>query len=269
MICQLEGCNTQPNWIRTRVLKQPGYYLESAWYCGDTCLRMGIVERLEDRKRPREKGFQSMLRLKLGHVLVESGVLSHEQVQKAMAEQQKKPSERLGFHLVAMGFVKERDITLALSRQFGLPVVNLKNQMMNENILRMVPLEIVREFNFFPLEYDSTTNTLVLVTHDPADVSNIINLRSILKCEVTIYLSDYSIVCGMIEEFCTLAAREKRREEVSVDEVAEDLPGVAEFIVKRAKGLNADSLDVKYFNRLIWTRFFVNRKPHDVIVNAA
>ena len=269
MICQNEGCNTQPSWLRTRLLQQPGYYLESGWYCGDTCLRKGIVERLGDRKRPREKAFQSMLRLKLGHVLIESGALTHEQLQKAMAEQQKKPSERLGFHLVAMGFVRERDITLALSRQFGLPVVNLKNQMMNENVLRMVPLEIVRESKFFPLEYDSANNTLVLVTHDPADVSNMINLRSILNCDVTIYLSDYSTVCGMIEEFCNLAAGEKQSEEVAVDEVAEDLPGLAEFIVKRARVLNANSLNVKYFNRLIWTRFVVNRKPYDVIVNAA
>lgn len=270
MNCQNNECDTQQGWIRSRVLSRPGYYLESEWYCSESCLRQAIVERLKKRTQAREKSFQALLRLKLGHILLENGAISRTQLDKAIETQQKQqPYERLGSILQALNFVKERDVTLALSRQYGLPMVNLKNQKISDAVIKMVPLEIVRESTFFPLEYDSFNNALVLVTYDPADITNMINLRSILKCEVTIYLGDESAVQELKESFCRRAADQVRSEELMAAEIAEDLPGLASFIVSRAKSLNATTLNVKHFNQLIWTRFTINRQQHDMIVNAA
>lgn len=269
MNCQNNECNTQQGWIRARVLSRPGFYLESEWYCGEACLQQAIVERLKKRKQAREKSFQSLLRLKLGHILLENGTITRGQLDQAIEMQKKQPSEKLGSILKTLEFVKERDVTLALSRQYGLPLVNLKNQKISDVVIKMVPVEIVRESTFFPLEYDSFNNALVLVTYDPADISSMINLRSILKCEVTIYLGDESAVRELRESFCKRAVEEVRREELQAAEIAEDLPGLATFIVTRAKTLNATTLNVKYFNRLIWARFTINRQKHDMIVNAA
>ncbi len=207
MNCQNNECDIQQGWIRSRVLSRPGFYLESEWYCGEACLQQAIVERLKKRKQAREKSFQALLRLKLGHILLENGAITRAQLDKAIETQQKQqPSEKLGSILKTLEFVKERDVTLALSRQYGLPLVNLKNQKISDVVIKMVPLEIVRESTFFPLEYDSFNNALVLVTYDPADISNMINLRSILKCEVTIYLGDESVVRELKESFCRRAA---------------------------------------------------------------
>lgn len=270
MSCQNKDCNAQPNWIRARFLKQPGYYLESEWYCGEACLCKGVVQRLQRRKQPaREKSFQSLLRLKLGHILLESGTITREQLERAIEVQQEQPQERLGTILKSLEFAKERDITMALSRQYGLPVVNLKNQRISPSVLGMVPLEIVQDSRFFPLDHDSANNSLVLVTHDPGDVTNMINLRSILKSEVTIYLADESVVLEMKNEFCKLAAQQKTGEAKPGTHLAEDPTELASFIVNRVKSLNATALNVKYFNELIWARFTVDRKPHDLVVTAA
>jgi hypothetical protein len=233
-------------------------------------LHGAITQRLQRRKQQsRERSFQSLLRLKLGHILLESGAVTREQLDQAIDFQQQHPKERLGAILQRLQFVKERDLTIALSRQYGLPVVNLKNQRISESVLTMVPMEIVRESKFFPLEFDSVNNSLVLVTHDPSDIASMINLRSILKCEVTIYLGDESAVREMKDKFCELTARQSASEELQAAELAEDLPELATFLVGRAKVLNATSLNLKHFNELIWTRFTVNREPHDLIVNAA
>jgi Type II secretion system (T2SS), protein E, N-terminal domain len=270
MNCQNDNCDAQQGWIRSRVLSRPGFYLESEWYCGDACLQQGIVERLKKRKQARDKSFQSLLRLKLGHILLENGAITRAQLDKAIEVQQKeRPSGRLGSILKELEFVKERDVTLALCRQYGLPLVNLKNKKVSDAVIRMVPLEIVRYSTFFPMEYDSFNNTLVLVTYDPSDINNMINLRSILKCEVAIYLGDESVVREFKESFCRRAADQLGSEELLAAEVAEDLQGLASFIVNRAKALNATTLNVKYFNQLIWTRFTLNRQKHDMIVNAA
>jgi hypothetical protein len=158
MNCQNNECDAQQGWIRSRVLSRPGFYLESEWYCGETCLQQAIVERLKRRKQAREKSFQALLRLKLGHILLENGAITRGQLDKAIETQQKQqPSEKLGSILKTLEFVKERDVTLALSRQYGLPLVNLKNQKISDVVIKMVPLEIVRESTFFPLEYTHST----------------------------------------------------------------------------------------------------------------
>jgi hypothetical protein len=270
MNCQNNECGAVQGWLRARVLNRPGFHLESEWYCGEACLRQAIVERLKKHKQSREKSFQALLRLKLGHILLENGAITRAQLDKAIEAQQKQqPFEKLGTILKMLEFVKERDVTLALSRQFGLPLVNLKNQKISEAVIKMVPVEIVRESTFFPLEYDRINNALVLVTYDPADITNMINLRSILKCEVTIYLGDESAVRELKEQFCKRATDLVRSGGVPAMQVAGDLSGLANVIVERAKTLSATTLNVKYFNQQIWARFTIDRQEHDMIVYAA
>jgi len=270
MKCHTEGCNVQPSWFRTRLMKQSGYVIESQWHCSDACLRKAILARLKQRRQSRDMALQGLLRLKLGHILLDQGVISREQLETAIATQREERSgERLGSILKTLEFVKERDVTTALSRQYGLPVVNLTNQRISQAVVKMVPPEIVRQSKFFPLEYDNYNNSLVVVTCDPGDVSQMINLRSILECDVTLYLSDESIVRGLQDEFCRLASEEKVSEEALVTKVADDLSEMADFIVRKAKALGATSLSMRYFNDLLWARFTAKRKKHDVILNAA
>lgn len=270
MNCQNDECGTEQGWTRSPVHSQLGFYLESEWYCGEACLRQAIVARLKRCKQVHEKSFHSLLRLKLGHILVEQGAITRARLNKAIeAQQNELPSERLGSILKRLELVREPDVTQALSRQFGLPRVNLKNQKINDTVVKMVPLEMVRESTFFPLEYDSFNNVLVLVTYDPTDITNIINLRSILKCELTIYLGDESAVKELKESFCRRAVDQLNSRELLASKIVEDLPGLADVIVGRAKTLNATTLEVNYFNQLIWTRFSMNCRKHDLIVNAA
>ena len=112
MNCQNNECDIQQGWIRARVLSRPGFYLESEWYCGEACLQQAIVERLKKRKQAREKSFQSLLRLKLGHILLENGTITRTQLDQAIETQKKQPTEKLGSILKTLEFVKERDVTL-------------------------------------------------------------------------------------------------------------------------------------------------------------
>jgi type IV pilus assembly protein PilB len=252
------------------VLKQPGYFLESEWYCGESCLREAVMQRLQRRKQPnREKQLQSLLRLKLGHILLESGVISREQLEKALEYQQEHPTLRLGSIVKILEYAAEREVTMALSRQFGLPVVKVNSQKISETVLKMVPVEIVQSSHFVPLEFDTRENALTLVTYDPADLANMINLRSILRCEVNIYLGDESMVLDLKDQFCRKAMESKRDEDPPPSDLGNDLPALANFIVERAKRLCASSMSVRHFDQFIWTRFDVERRSHDVVVQAA
>jgi len=230
-------------------------------------LEKGLSQMLDKYSQPKERSFQNLLRLKLGHILMDNGVITKEQLDQAIAEQHRDQEGKLGHYLIALEFVKERDITMALSRQFSLPVITLKSQKINPGVLDIVPVEIVRDSRFFPLEYDALNNRLVLVTCDPSDISTIINLRSMINCEVAIYLSDESVVLEMIDQYCMLATN-SRKLEYDLPQ-PRDLGELASLIVRRAQQINARSLRVRLFNQLVWTRFVVEREQHDLVLSAA
>ncbi|OGX17371.1 MAG: hypothetical protein A2105_04755 [Omnitrophica WOR_2 bacterium GWF2_63_9] len=59
---------------------------------------------------------------KLGNILVKSGLITQEQLGKALALQQG-TTKRIGELLIELGLVTELDITIALSKQLGIPYV--------------------------------------------------------------------------------------------------------------------------------------------------
>ena len=79
----------------------------------------------------------SRKKLRLGDVLVNSGVISEEQLQKGL-ELQKGSGRKLGETLVDEGLVSEENITNALSSQLNLDVIDLQNVTVSEDILSLV-----------------------------------------------------------------------------------------------------------------------------------
>ena len=94
----------------------------------------------------------SRKKLRLGDVLVNSGVISEEQLQKGL-ELQKGSGRKLGETLVDEGLVSEENITNALSSQLNLDVIDLQNVTVSEDILSLVPANILKKYKILPFEY--------------------------------------------------------------------------------------------------------------------
>src|SRR5437588_705392 len=61
---------------------------------------------------------------RLGELLVRENLISLQQLQKAQ-EEQKKAGGRIGYHLTKLGFIEESELTTFLSKQYGIPTINL------------------------------------------------------------------------------------------------------------------------------------------------
>jgi type IV pilus assembly protein PilB len=61
---------------------------------------------------------------RLGELLVRENLISLQQLQKAQ-EEQRKQGGRLGVQLTKLGFIDEQDLTTFLSKQYGVPSINL------------------------------------------------------------------------------------------------------------------------------------------------
>src|SRR5919112_42982 len=104
---------------------------------------------------------------KLGEILVRENLLTPHQLREAL-EFQREHGGRLGFNLVKMGLVSDDMITAVLSRQYGVPSVNLELFDVDDSVIRLIPREVADKYSVLPLSRVGATLTLAMV--DPTNV---------------------------------------------------------------------------------------------------
>jgi len=104
---------------------------------------------------------------KLGEILVRENLISPQHLRQAL-DYQREHGGRLGFNLVKLGLVSDETITAILSRQYGIPSVNLELFDMDDSVLRLIPQEVAQKYSVLPLSRVGATLTLAMV--DPTNV---------------------------------------------------------------------------------------------------
>src|SRR5258708_20062288 len=101
--------------------------------------------------------------VRIGELLLKEKLISAEQLQQALG-QQKSNGGKLGYNLVKMGFVKDEQITALLSKQYGVPAINLASFKIDLTIVKLVPTETARKYQIVPLS-PSGTPPPIPITH--------------------------------------------------------------------------------------------------------
>ncbi len=104
---------------------------------------------------------------RLGDLLVKEKVINQEQLDQALAEQ-KKNGTRLGSVLVKLGFLSDEDVTNFLSRQYGVPAINLSYFEIDPSVVKLIPAETARRYQILPLSRVGASLTIAMV--DPTNV---------------------------------------------------------------------------------------------------
>ncbi len=105
--------------------------------------------------------------LRIGELLTKAKLLTNDQLEKAL-EEQKQSGGRIGEHLIRLGFVTEEDILDCLSQQYGVPSINLQHFEIDESIIRLIPADVARKYQFIPVS--KTGATLTVAMSDPTNV---------------------------------------------------------------------------------------------------
>ncbi len=104
---------------------------------------------------------------KLGEILVRENLLTPEQLREAL-DYQRQHGGRLGYNLVKLGLVSDDMVTAVLSRQYGVPSVNLDMFDVDAAVIRLIPREVADKYSVLPLSRVGATLTLAMV--DPTNV---------------------------------------------------------------------------------------------------
>lgn len=115
-----------------------------------------------------------MARKRLGDILVESGIISQEQLEQALQEQ-KKTRLKLGDHLLQTGYITEQQLIEILEFQLGIPHVTLYRYRLDPSLSSIVPEELARRYSLIPLKKEENKLTVAMV--DPMDYFAIDELR--------------------------------------------------------------------------------------------
>jgi type IV pilus assembly protein PilB len=107
-----------------------------------------------------------MKRKRLGEILQEAGLVSEEQIQKAL-KIASQTGKRIGKILIEMEWVSELDICQTLSKQLGIPMVSLKNKKIDPKVLGLLPAKLCFKRRLVPLIVKD--RSLVIAMNNPID----------------------------------------------------------------------------------------------------
>ena len=105
--------------------------------------------------------------VRIGELLLKEKLITPDQLQQALG-QQKSNGGKLGYNLVKMGFVKDEQITALLSKQYGVPAINLAQFKIDLTVVKLVPTETARKYQIIPLSRSGSTLTIAMT--DPTNV---------------------------------------------------------------------------------------------------
>ena len=164
-------------------------------------------------------------RIRIGECLLNENFITQEKLDEALALQ-KSSGKRLGELLVENGYVTGEQLATALSRQLGLGIVNLQMIEIPEDILNMVPPQILRKHKVLPFEYKpGAPNTLHLAMSDPMDTVAIDDIGIVTNLSIEPVLSTSQSIMLALDKYygntdLKNAAEEYAREKTHVQEDA-------------------------------------------------
>ena len=123
---------------------------------------------------------------RIGEMLVRERLISSEQLEKAEV-QSKKSGERLSLVLIKNGALSEDELTHFLSRQYGVPAVNLSEFEIDPEVIALVPREIARKHQVIPMS--KADNTLIVAMSDPANIVALDDLKFLTNHHIDVVVA--------------------------------------------------------------------------------
>ncbi|MCC7003972.1 MAG: Flp pilus assembly complex ATPase component TadA [Gemmatimonadaceae bacterium] len=174
---------------------------------------------------------------RIGDLLLREGLISREQLQKALDEQRQNGT-RVGYNLVKLGFIQENELTRCLARQFKMPAVDLSNFEVDSKLVKLVPADLATKNLVLPLKRDGRTLTVAMA--DPTNLGVIEDLKFITRYDI------FPVIAG---EFTLRNVIEKHYEsnDVQMSALLSEIEGMesesdVEVVEEREEEMSATAL---------------------------
>ena len=159
---------------------------------------------------------------RLGDLLVKEKIITPEQLEQA-TKAQKEQNCRLGSALVKLGFLTDEDVTNFLSRQYGVPAINLSYFEIDPAVVKLIPFETAKRYQILPLSRVGASLTIAMV--DPTNVFAMDDIKFMTGFNIEpVVASESSILAGIDKSYGGSKEKEEDLETVmqSMSELSDE-----------------------------------------------
>ena len=220
---------------------------------------------------------------RLGELLVRENLISVQQLRKAQEEQQK-TGTRIGTALIKVGAIEETKLTDFLSKQYGVPAINLKEFDVEPDIIKLVPKDVAEKHLVVPV--NRAGSALIVAMCDPSNIYAVddlkfltgYNIEPVVASEPAIreaierYYAEKGpsleeIVGGMGEDDVEVADGGDDQNVEEAAKAADDAPVIklVNLILKDAIGKRASDIHIEPYEQDFRVRFRIDGVMYEVM----
>ncbi|WNG20110.1 type IV-A pilus assembly ATPase PilB [Cystobacter fuscus] len=219
---------------------------------------------------------------RLGELLVRENLISVQQLRKAQEEQQKNGT-RIGTALIKTGAIEESKLTDFLSKQYGVPAINLKDFDIDAEIIKLVPKEVAEKHLVIPV--NRAGPSLIVAMCDPSNIYAVddlkfltgYNVEPVVASEISIreaieryYAEKGPDMNALVDELAEDIEVAKEEEEGNIEEMAraaDDAPVVklVNLILQDSIKKRASDIHVEPYEKDFRVRFRIDGSLYDVM----
>ncbi len=156
---------------------------------------------------------------RLGEILIKENLITSDQLRQALAHQ-KANGGKLGTCLMQLGFISDDEITGVLSRQYGVPSINLKYYEVDAAVIKLIPQDTAIRYQIVPLSRVGSTLTIAMT--DPTNVFAMDDIKFMTGFNVEPVVASETAIAEAISKFYGEAESEEQLTKVMKDLTGDD-----------------------------------------------
>ncbi|HJZ04484.1 MAG TPA: type II secretion system protein GspE, partial [Patescibacteria group bacterium] len=169
------------------------------------------------------------LRSRFGEILVKQEVINPDQLKTAI-EEQKRTGKRLGDTLVRLGYISQYELVAFLSKQYGVPAINLDEFDVMPEVLKFIPRESAVKHSLIPI--NRSGGTLVVAMSDPSNIFAIDELKFATGHNIEVVVASEDSIKNAIERH--YGDRKNERAKIHIEETGgsiDEIMGEIEYFI--------------------------------------
>jgi type IV pilus assembly protein PilB len=178
---------------------------------------------------------------RIGDLLVREGLITREQLEKALAEQ-KQNGTRVGYNLIKLGYIQELELVRQLAKQYKMNAVDLSKFNVDPKIAKLIPTDLATKNLVIPLKRDGRQLTVAMA--DPTNLGVLEDLKFITRYDIFPVIAGEFTLKTIIEKIYGKEAEEAQMTALmdTIDEIAE---GDVEVVEEKEEDVSAAALQAQ------------------------
>jgi type IV pilus assembly protein PilB len=137
---------------------------------------------------------------RLGDLLVANNLITREHLARSLEEQKESAGQlRLGTILINNGFISEADLTAFLSKQYGVPSINLAELDVDPAVIKIIPADVAQKYQIIPV--NRAGSTLIVAMSDPSNIFAVDDIKFMTGYNVEVVVASEAAIKAAIDRF--------------------------------------------------------------------